>query len=342
MSGVQQQLHAFATTLLERRGAVVDWPTADGPGTALLPPEVAAAGGHLDEVVELSCDTGGSGLAVNLAGDFLEWSGRLLDAEPRVGTFRVREMYLRRKEIDEGIARAFSWPNAKVKIRDASEATAEYPTWWFHGTATSEDRWETCFSLSLNALSGLELPLPNPLDLWELESNADPRPEVPTFARAAELAQRRLLHAAAPFFQRMDSRLQRDRKRLRDYYNALLREADKKKPRAQAAPDPEKAELAKRAVQLELRRKLAELDERYAITVQLRPILVVRTELPVLAVDLSVCRKQAQRLHTVYWNPLLRQFEPMACSQCGEGTFAPTFTNDIVAPLCAACSQKSK
>ena len=48
---VQEQLHAFATTLLERRGALVEWPAADRAGTAMLPPEVAAAVGTADDVV---------------------------------------------------------------------------------------------------------------------------------------------------------------------------------------------------------------------------------------------------------------------------------------------------
>ena len=84
---VQEQLHAFATTLLERRGAVVEWPAADREGTALLPPDVAAAAGTDGDVVPLACESVGNGLSVNLAGDFLEWAGRLLDAVPASAIF---------------------------------------------------------------------------------------------------------------------------------------------------------------------------------------------------------------------------------------------------------------
>ena len=90
---VHEQLHAFATTLLERRGAVVEWPAADQEGTAPLPPEVVAAAGTAGDVVPLACETVGNGLSVNLTGDFLEWAGRLLEAEPQIGTFRVRDPY---------------------------------------------------------------------------------------------------------------------------------------------------------------------------------------------------------------------------------------------------------
>jgi hypothetical protein len=151
------------------------------------------------------------------------------------------------------------------------------------------------------------------------------------------VARRRLLAVAGSFFTRMDARLLRDRKRLREYYQALLRETEKKKPRGQHAPDPEKVEAGKRAVTLELRRKLAELDERYAMQATLLPAVLVRTEVPAVAVEVTVFRKQARRLHTVYWNPLCKHFDPLACSRCGEGTYALAFSNDEVAPLCPHC-----
>jgi hypothetical protein len=336
---VQEQLHAFATTLLERRGALVEWPAADTAGTAVLPPEVADAIGSDADIVPVACDAAGGGLSVNLAGDFLEWAGRLLDGVPRVGAFRLRNLYLKRKELDEGIGRAFTWLNAKVNFREARETTVEYHTWWFHASLRSEDRWETCLRVSLNAASGVEVEIPDPLGLWELEPRAVSYSRPPSsYPRAAERARRRLLGSAASFLDRMDTRLGRDRKRLREYYRALLRESEKKKPRGGAQPDPEKIEAAKRAVDLELRRKLAELDERYAIEATLRPVVLVRAETPALAVDLSVFRKRAQKTHTVYWNPLVKQFEPLGCVRCGEGTFAVAFANETVEPLCRRCS----
>jgi hypothetical protein len=239
--------------------------------------------------------------------------------------------------LEEGIRRVFTWLNAKVKFREARETTIEYHTWWFHGVLTSEDRWETRFSLSLNTVSGVEVAMPDPLGLWELEPRLDAPLTPPSYPRAMAVARRRLLNLAAAFLERMDCRLQRDRKRLHDYYHALLREANKKKTRGQTSLDPEKAEAANRAVQLELKRKLIELEDRYAMTATVQPVVLVRTESPVLAVDLSVFRKQACKTHTVYWNPLLKQFEPLLCCRCGEGAFGVAFTNEEVEPRCSKC-----
>jgi hypothetical protein len=337
---IEDQLRAFATTLLERRGALVEWPVNERSGTALLSSEAASAVGAADEVVPLGFEVAGEGLSLNLAGDFLQWADRLLEAEPRVGVFRVSGLYLKRKEVAEGIGRVFTWLNAKVKIREVRETTIEYHNWWFYGILTSEDRWETRFAVSLNAASGVEVSIPDPLELWELEQQpAAPRSH-DSYPRALAVARRRLLSLAAEFLDRMDARLLRDQKRLNDYYLALLRETGKKKTRGQTAPDPDKAEAAKQAVGLELRRKLLELHDRYAIEATLAPVILVRTQTPVIAVDLSVHRKQAHKVHTLYWNPFVKQFEPMLCSHCGQSAFGVAFTNDDVEARCAKCDAR--
>ena len=115
--------------------------------------------------------------------------------------------------------------------------------------------------------------------------------------------------------------------------------ADPKKPRGGVKPDPEQIAARKRAVELELRRKLAELDERYAVDATLEPLVLIRMSIPALAVDLSVHRKRAVRKHTVYWNAILKQLEPIRCSQCGRSTFSVAFHDEDVAPLCAECSR---
>jgi len=339
-AGIQDDLHAFATRLLERRGALVDWPPGDAEGSAVLPDDAAAALEVDGQWLRLSTEPYGEGWHVNLAGDFLETSGRLLQQEPRVGTFQVKELYLKRGDLDETVRRAFTWLNAQVRLTATRAVRVEYHTWWFQASIASEDRWETRFPLTLNASSGAEVEIPDPFGLWDIEPNTSAQPQPPaTWPHAEALAKARLPQLAADFLRRMDDRLARDRKRLCEYYNALLREAEHKSPRGRAKPaEPEQVEAKRRAVQLELRRKLGELDERYRMEAVLKPLVLVRTELPALAVDLSVQRKRARRAYTVYWNPLTKHMEPLRCSRCGRATFSAAFTDDEVELLCAGCA----
>ena len=334
-SGIEQEVREFATKLLERRGGLVEW-AADDEGTAIVPAELADSLDADGEILRLSTRPGGQGWCLNLGADFLDTASRLLELEPRVGTFRVRELYLKRGNLDEAVRRTFSWLNAKVSLHDTRAVRVEYHTWWFHALLASEDRWETRFPITVNASSGTEVDLPNPLDLWEFEPHpAACRQPPPTYQHAVDRAQLRFRELATGFLDRMDGRLKRDQRRLREYYNALLREAHHKKIK----PDAEKQEARQRAVKLELRRKASELDERYAMELTLNPVVLTRMELPALAIDLSVQRKRARRKHTVYWNPLLKQLEPICCNGCGCGTFSVAFTNEDVDPLCLKCSE---
>lgn len=334
---VQDDLHDFAVALLERRGALVDWASAADEGLAVLTPELRALVHAREDTVRISSAPGGEGLCVNLASDFLDEALRVLEAEPRTAVLRSPDLYVKRGKVEESLRRTYSWLNAKVVYREARPARADYHTWWFHVCVSSEDRWETRLAVTVNAESGAPVVLPDPLERWELmPGKARAVAAGRTYARAVARAAAECRRLAAGFFDRTDARLERDRKRLRDYYGALAREADKRRARGHEE-DAEQVEARKRAVQLELRRKLAELDERYAAQLTLAPLVLVSTKLPALAVDLAVFRKQARRVHTVFWNSLTKQFEPLGCSRCGSGTFAAAFTNDTVEPLCQAC-----
>ena len=127
-SGIQEELRAFATKVLERRGGLVDWPAETAEGTAVVPEEVARAVGGGDEVLRLTTQPGQEGWCVSLATDFLETAGRLLEAQPRIGSFGVGELYLKRGNVEEAVRRAFTWLNAKVVVANTRAVDVEYDT----------------------------------------------------------------------------------------------------------------------------------------------------------------------------------------------------------------------
>ncbi len=101
--------------------------------------------------------------------------------------------------------------------------------------------------------------------------------------------------------------------------------------------DPAQREAKAKAVQLELRRKLAELEERYTCHIDLKPLALVRINCPALAVQCHVLRRSAARIHTIYWNALNKDLEPLCCCRCGASTFSVAFSDDQVAAFCASC-----
>ncbi|MGE5192133.1 MAG: hypothetical protein ACM3U2_06480, partial [Deltaproteobacteria bacterium] len=334
---VQEELREFTTQLFEQCGGLVEW-RADGSGAAIVPPEVGRLLSQHQEELRLTERPGEPGLCVSLATDFLDAAGAVLKtAVPRVGTFHVEDRYLKRGDLQEAVDRAYTWLNARVKLLDPQPTTVEYHSWWFLVSLRSDDYWESRLSVTLNSASLAEIDLPDPLELPDLRPDSVPElAPVETYEQAVAQAQAHMKTAAAEFIRRMEGRLARDRKRLEDYYRALLRESGGSHRRRSApAPDPAQQESKTRAVQLELRRKLGELEERYTMQARAEPIALVRTTIPALAIPIAVQRKAALQTHTIYWNSLLKQFEPLACSACGHGVFSLAFTNDEVAPVCA-------
>jgi len=337
---VQGRLRRFTEDLLVRRGALVDWPASsngDG-GVAVVPEDVAEVLG-CGEDVSLCSRPDGEGLAVNLATDFLERVVPLVEAEPNTCPVRIESLYLKQSDMARPVADSFTWHNAKVDVRVSQPTRVEYHTWFFHAALSSEDRWEDVVALTLNSQSGAEIQIPDPLDWGGAETGGlSSEGKVTTFRKAALGALAQIDRRSIEFVARMESRLERDKRRLREFYGALVDEERRKRERSRGAGEsPEDFEAKKRAVNLELRRKLAEMEERYAIHVELAPLCLIRTDLPALAVRCEVLRKKAARIHTLYWNSLTKSLEPICCSRCQASTFSVIFSDDTVDPLCPAC-----
>ena len=140
-----------------------------------------------------------------------------------------------------------------------------------------------------------------------------------------------------PEISRQMGGLQRDRKRLREYYTAISREASTPNRRTKTIPSSDEIESRERAVKLELKRKLAELEDRYLFEATVKPIAFVECVIPSVAIEVEIQRKSATRTFRVYWNGLLKVLEPLQCSRCGIGGFNFWFTNEKVEPICKCC-----
>jgi len=336
---IQNRLNAFTRSILEWRDGVVEWPESADTGEALLPKAVAAALG-CPEMISLSYEPNTGDLAANLSTDFIERIGAVFEGQSAIGACQIPELYLKQSALDAPIARAFTWHNARVTMRSTNATRIEYHTWYFRASLQSEDQWEDVMSVSLNAESHVEVCLSALETVETVEPNIEPATNpADTYPAAARRAQRRLETCATDFMARLESRLARDRRRLKEYYHALARQAKTKAAKSKTEEGAQKQAEISGAVELELRRKLLELVERYGVRGELAPLALIRLELPVLAVECEVLRRRSRRIHTVYWNPLLKALEPLCCHRCGEGTFSVAFTDDEVAATCPHCAE---
>ena len=344
MSAVElnRDLQAFAVELFEHSGGIADWPALEAPGTVVIPAWVAKAANLPGEEFLLDTVTAPGTLQVGLTGEFLDAAARLLDlAVPRDGAFSLPMRHLAARDLADKVDQTFAWQNARAKCQVAQPALIEYHQWTLHGSLQSEDVWESIIRVAVNAESQAVVQLPDLFQETDLQGDnlASATGELSTYAAAIAEGKQRLIAESASFVSRIEQRLERDRKRLRDYYQALSRQADGSKRRTAAAPSADEIAAKKQAVDLELRRKLAELNEHYAMQAVLRPVVVARVRLPVLVVTVAIQRKQAIREYKLYWNSLLKRLEPLSCSRCRKAVFSAKFTNESVDLLCMACAE---
>lgn len=343
-----RDVRRFTLQLLERAGGTADWPDGAERGEALVPAEIAAAAPLPGESFPLTEDPLARGLACGLAGDFLEITGGVLDfAIAREGLFEISDRYLTRRDLEERLRTTFTWPNARVRYQEAEPTPTEYHLWTWHAALRSEDVWESLFFASFNAANRVQVDLPDVFHEPDVRGGGDgitsamtmPRSVDPpeSYAVAVATMRGKLKQATREFVLRIEQRLDRDRKRIQDYYEALDREARSTKRRGAVAPTPESIAAKKEAVELELRRKLGELIDQYEIRATLRPLTLARVLLPTLVIPTIVQRKQAQRAYKLFWNSLTRKLEPLACSRCFVPTYSPSCANHSVDLLCTEC-----
>ncbi len=220
-TALDRDLQSFAVELFEHSGGVADWPVLELPGSAVVPPDVAAAAHLPGEEFSLGVAAAPKTLQVGLGGEFLDVAGRVLDvAVPREGSFLIPERYLTSRDLSDKIDRTFAWQNARARYRTAEPALVEYHLWTLLGSLRSEDVWEAVFRIAANAESQAIVELTDVLQEPDLRGDPPTNPpDAPsTYETAIAEAKRRLIAASSEFVRRIEQRLERDRKRLKDYY----------------------------------------------------------------------------------------------------------------------------
>ncbi|CAB3389521.1 OmpH family outer membrane protein [Kyrpidia spormannii] len=103
--------------------------------------------------------------------------------------------------------------------------------------------------------------------------------------------------------------LERERKRIVDYYDELSREIVKRSGRKGLTEEKRKELLDKaRSVELERQKQLAEIEKKYDIRVE--PVLDhgVVVMAPLLEYVVSISERRVEKEFTVYYNPILKRF----------------------------------
>lgn len=347
------ELLDFTRLILERHGALIE--RGEDALEALLPKELAQRLG-LGEHVLLSASPASAeprrgesprGIPITYGSPVLEAIVGLAEGLGQASAVSLGRLYLKRADPASEVERTFHPLNSRAKGLEAKETMGAYWIFHFRYAALSDERQEGIVSMTVNGetlaeVRGLEERWPEG-DLEEEGApgeRGDSQPLAEVYRRACLLAQTRINEHLKEFYQSRERRLHRDTLRLEEYYRDLAREIRSRIEKKKLEGKERAGEEAKaRAAEIELQVKVRELEEKYAVSVRASLVSVLHVRLPVLRVRALYQRRREVRELALFWNPLLKAWEPLGCEACGEGTFAFSLCDERLHVACALCSR---
>jgi hypothetical protein len=333
VSATADRLRLFACAVLARGGAVVEWPGHEASGEALLTSALSHRLGCSD-FVRLATGSAEGDVRLDLAGDAIERLQALSLEGAWITAARLADRPAKKLDAAALVDSTVDIANARVRLATAAPAKVEYHCWHVAVQINGEEPWEDLVQVSINASTrrAVTLAMDARTDLLPWHPLGD-APD--TRAIAVEAAVRCTEERARAFVGRLAVRRERDRKRLRDYYHALLAPSGRGRPAP--ALNLEEVESRRRAVDQELKRKLDEVDERSHLRLNIQPVALQRLELPAWNLDITIQRRAEIRTMRACWNHLSGGFEPLACALCGQ-LGKSFFARDAdAALLCSRC-----
>lgn len=353
-------LPELVADLLEARGAAVEQAAEGGLGV-IAPPELAQLLG-VPEYCRLSFAgeaEGGEAIHASYDSDYFRSLERLLPLAGWRGNVKFERPAVRPERIAETLAERLPLVNATARLERMEVRPLCYFLIYFRYAALSDDRQEGMFSLLVNGLNAsislLEDPLENmspwfvPLGEPVEETTAAELIKILGWANraAAGVVQERL----SGFIQSAERRLNRDVKRVYEYYEDLKAEIERRiarkltpgEGRAESPGDAAAEEMAalskkREAVTAECQWKIQDLSYKYALTIQNNPLCVLRIQTTAPVFFLKIKRRLSSRIFPASYNPLLKQLDPLPCESCCHPSGAYHICDDQLHIICDRCN----
>jgi hypothetical protein len=332
----------FTADLLAENGAVVE-PSSEGL-EVLLPAEVA-------EVLEIPEHANLSflgdrreGVFVSYDSEILKKMAGLMGERGRFATVGLAPPAVRLDKVEDRLGDKLVFHNAVFQVERKEEKPISYLLGYSKYSAISDDRQEGIVGCFVNELNfSVQKATLETLDLIACE------PQVFT-GRAEREASEKVLAALwqaqlkivqetlTDFLISTERRMNRDIRRVHEYYQTLIHEHRQALAKKSAAPeDKARAESKIEAVERELKGKVQDLVEKFSIDLQLEPISFIRIETMSAIFWLSVKRRKEARQFPLTYNPVVKSLDPLPCEACFYPRKGYYVCDDSLHILCREC-----
>lgn len=253
---------------------------------------------------------------------------------------------IRIDKIKKRIADKIIFHNAVFSVDKNEEKAISYLLAFFKFIAFSDERREGIISVLLNEFNLSS----GRFEIEQLDALTD------IFARPLENTERmddeKILSAlcAAPkeivnegledFLQSANRRLNRDTRRIYEYYHTLIKETRQsieKKAFGRNKKEKEQTLNKIKAIETELKWKINDLITKYNIDIRIEPISFIRVETVAPLFWLTIKRRKMTRLFPLTYNPLLKTFDNLPCESCFNPGKVHWVCDDKLHIVCSKC-----
>ncbi|MEM7592361.1 MAG: hypothetical protein AAF383_12705 [Cyanobacteria bacterium P01_A01_bin.83] len=248
----------------------------------------------------------------------------LLDYQGYAAALSIKyDGYLKTTGFEKKISDTLCAQNGLIRVGKSFAAPTPYILCNFSYTASADEKRLGMISFFINGLTGIPgVEIGDALS-WKSDQvclkDASTLGHInfePLLNTAQSYASKLIDTEITPWRKSLSRKLGRDEERIKNYYNTIISEIKAKIKKKKLEGEAKEKELARsRATQMELKRKLTDLYERYdlSVTAQLHSSLVIL--LPTVHIECELIRKKARRSAMAIWNPYLKVIEPLRCEE---------------------------
>jgi hypothetical protein len=339
---LRSSLFDFTANLLTESGALVE-ANADVL-EVLLPPEVASTL-EIPEHAHLSfAGEAGDGIAVSYDSEILKKMARILGEQGKFATVGVAPPSLRLDKIEERLDEKVVFDNAVFQVERKEEKRISYLLGYFKYSALSDDRQEGILACLINELNLAVQKVPPEIIDDLIHYCEEPTGEVERengqrVVTAFWKAQTKVVkEALLDFLTSVERRMNRDIRRVHEYYHTMIHEQRRLLEKKADAPEEKDRTVSKiEAIENELKRKIQDLIGKFSIEVALEPISFIGIEATVPIFWLAVKRRKETRAFPLTFNPILKSLDPLPCEACFYPRKGHYVCDDELHIVCREC-----
>ena len=337
--------------ILTHNGAIIE--EADDGCLEFLATETLADKLHLPDHGKLRFnynDTSGDAISATYDSELFKAMAGLLEGKGEFSVASLASSYPTTQKLLKNLNDTIALNNATFRLEKSEIKDISYLLCYFKYTAISDEKREGIAPVLINELNLSAKPFENGLpELGEagegstgIERHKLKKVFQSSYSAGVGMVKERL----KDFIRSLERRLNRDIRRVHEYYETLKKEArvaiEKKAASGEDRSIREEgieSNLEKKidAIEAECKWKVQDLITKYSLTIQIEPVSVIRieTQSPVLWINIK--RRLEARTFPVTYNPVIKRLDDLPCELCFNPKKPYYICDNKLHIICSAC-----